>query len=513
MKVIKINESQKKRLFESATSILYHYLNLEYLVDVLKNNALRTCEPERYLNVDDEKTEYINGKDVRFISLTRNGNPSEGYPIIKYGEFGDGELSCICRLTIDGNALNIYSNFKDKNGKRQNMKVKPIDWAYYDIAKEHGATNGKEWMMHSDDTTYIPNAYYDNMLSSEDDTYKYGDIEYSDLYHHPYSQAEDRLLTTAKYIPNANKYIKKIDIYTRGDCDDQDVIDDLDEQMGYINEIYELAKRLGIPCYVHNEINSLRYGLGENKIFEGYQNGFSFDELTMIADSAFGGEDNSIPQMRYCTKWLGYPMAMGSSRAVYTLSDNLVLKLAYGNRYFAGIDQNRAEYELYQKVNSPLVAKIFYHDKNFTYLVSENVLPCSEEDFEKILGIPFHHTYYQNTPKVPNSSDNGDAEIGFNNYFDDLKQPFELSELSMSDILMWIECNYVIDEPYNDMRIQEAIKKSQWLQDFVKLVQETKMSDFVSLENFGMVNRDGKPMIVVLDSGLNLDVWEKHYKQ
>ena len=249
----------------------------------------------------------------------------------------------------------------------------------------------------------------------------------------------------------------------------------------------------------------------KKRLFEAYKEGFSLETLTMIADSAFAEEDNSIPQMRYCTQWLGYPDSMGSSRAVYTLNDNMVLKLAYGERYFAGIDQNRAEYEVFQQVDSPLLARIFYHDKNFTYLVSESVLPCTEEDFEKILGIPFYHTYYQNTPKVPNSSDNGDAEIGFNKYFDKLKQPFESSELSMSDIFTYIECNYVTDEPYYDKNAHDAINNSQWLKDFVNLVIDTKMSDFVSIENFGMVNRDGKPMIVVLDSGLNMDVWEKHY--
>lgn len=249
----------------------------------------------------------------------------------------------------------------------------------------------------------------------------------------------------------------------------------------------------------------------KERLFEAYQEGFSLETLTMIADSAFAEEDNSVPQMRYCTQWLGYPDSMGSSRAVYTLSDNMVLKLAYGDMYRAGIAQNQQEYELYQQVDSPLLARIFYHDKNFTYLVSESVLPCTEEDFEKILGIPFYHTYYQNTPKVPNSSHNGDVEIGFNKYFDKLKQPFESSELSMSDIFMYIECNYITNEPFPNKKIQNAINNSQWLQDFVKLVMDTHMSDFCQIENFGIVNRDGKPTIVVLDSGLNMEVWKKHY--
>lgn len=251
----------------------------------------------------------------------------------------------------------------------------------------------------------------------------------------------------------------------------------------------------------------------KKRIFEAYQEGFSLEALTMIADSAFAQEDNSEPQMRYCTKWLGFPDSMGSSRAVYMLNDNLVLKLAYGMRYYAGIDQNRAEYELYQKVDSPLLAKILYHDKNFTYLISEHVIPCKAEDFEKLLGIPFHYRFIQNSLKAKDleSRYNGDYSIGYNKYFDNIRKPYEKSENSMYDILMYIEQNYVLNTPYYDKTIENIINNSEWLKELVKLVKETKMSDFCSLENFGMVNRDGKPMIVILDSGLNLDIWEKHY--
>ncbi len=253
----------------------------------------------------------------------------------------------------------------------------------------------------------------------------------------------------------------------------------------------------------------------KKRLFEGYQNGFSFDELTMIADSAFGGENNSVPQMRYCTKWLGYPSFMGSSRAVYSLDDNMVLKLAYGNRYSAGIDQNRTEFELYEKANSPLLPRIFYHDKNFTYLVSEQVLPATEEDFEKLIGIPFWRVYRQNSEQHTDyaSPNKGDEKIGYNKYFGNIRKPNERSYMRLYDIFLYVESNYVLDTPYYDRMIENAINSSSWLKEFVKLVKTTRMSDFCQVQNFGMVNRDGKPMIVVLDSGLNMEVWEKHYKR
>ena len=86
------------------------------------------------------------------------------------------------------------------------------------------------------------------------------------------------------------------------------------------------------------------------RLFEGYQESFSFDDLSVLGDGMFNGEDNSVPQMAYCRKHLGEPDSMGSSRAVFTLSDNYVLKLAYGKKYLAGIEQNEAEYKLFQEV-------------------------------------------------------------------------------------------------------------------------------------------------------------------
>ena len=50
-----------------------------------------------------------------------------------------------------------------------------------------------------------------------------------------------------------------------------------------------------------------------------------------------------------------------------------------------------------------------------------------------------------------------------------------------------------------------------WLRELRDLVQKTHMSDLGQVGNFGIVNRDGKPMIVVLDSGFNFDVYLNHY--
>ena len=55
-----VKESVLRLVSEGATSVLYHFINLEYLQDLLKRNSFRTCEPEVYF--DGDETKYINGK-------------------------------------------------------------------------------------------------------------------------------------------------------------------------------------------------------------------------------------------------------------------------------------------------------------------------------------------------------------------------------------------------------------------------------------------------------------------
>lgn len=256
----------------------------------------------------------------------------------------------------------------------------------------------------------------------------------------------------------------------------------------------------------------------KRRIFEAYREGFSFDELTAIADKAPAESNSSIPQMNYCIKWLGDPVSRGSSRGVFTLSDNIILKLAFGNKYKAGRDQNRMEYELFESTKSPLLARVYDCDKNYTYLVCENVVPATEEDFEMVVGIPYSYNYVQNSsPQIDLDSPNdGDASIGFNKYFgDNIRQPYEENEedACLREIFGYIETVDVLDTDFRNETIERIIANNEWLTELRKLVRECKFGDFSRIENFGLVNRNGKPNIVVLDPGLTVDVWLKYYRR
>lgn len=179
-----IENAVRKYLCETHTSILYHFTPLHNFARITLTDSLETSFNEK---------EYSNGKN--FISLTRNGNFKEGFPHLAWSQYGGyGDTPCV-RIQLDGNKLK----------QLRNTKIKPFDWSYHEIkAEEEGdyptyvdSENGKEWMLKSTDTMT-------NSLTQQPMT---------DQQAHPYSQAEDRLMTNDSEIPNISKYITEITIY------------------------------------------------------------------------------------------------------------------------------------------------------------------------------------------------------------------------------------------------------------------------------------------------------------
>lgn len=176
---IKILESDIRKMvvecvsliLERNTPVLYHFLCLDSLIHVLVNNRF---------DLDDC------GDGTHYMSTTRNRNSVQGYPYMQsdYSLGGGtyhnpGEDGIICRLELDGELLRRYG------------KIGPFDYIYDsgDVSDGHGGIlNGKQ-----DAMTY------------------FGDDE--EMYHQPFSQGEDRLVSKKASIPNADRIIRRIDVY------------------------------------------------------------------------------------------------------------------------------------------------------------------------------------------------------------------------------------------------------------------------------------------------------------
>ena len=107
---------------------------------------------------------------------------------------------------------------------------------------------------------------------------------------------------------------------------------------------------------------------------------FSFDELRKYV--------GLVQRLEYLNQTLG-EAKYGSSRAVFNLSDALVLKVAINEK---GLVQNETEYTLFHsaepKVKEVLAAIKEPHDPEFQWIVMERVKPLEDEvSFEQVLGV------------------------------------------------------------------------------------------------------------------------------
>lgn len=255
--------------------MLYHFLETRFLVSLLQRNSFRTSPPEQW-SKKVRNSAYIYRKQ-RFISFTRNRNPLEGYPVLMLSGMNHTAFDSIfCRVTLDRHTLKNHSNFKSKNGKQHQFKVAPIDYTYNEVRYESfsikeeddvDAQNGKEWMMKSD--SYFENTHGEIDGSSSEDS---GGI-LSDVYSHAYSQAEERLTTDVVFIPNANRYIRCVDIYVRENMQRLSanlevplyLLQISDDDWRGIVQIRKYCQKLNIPLHFYD---SLDYFKGQRQAFE-----------------------------------------------------------------------------------------------------------------------------------------------------------------------------------------------------------------------------------------------------
>ena len=198
---------------------------------------------------------------------------------------------------------------------------------------------------------------------------------------------------------------------------------------------------------------------------------------------------------KLCRQYLGDKIGSGSSRVVFQLDDEKVLKLAMSEQ---GAAQNKAEINAYKKTTKykDLFPQIFSVGHNDTYFITEYVLPLNT---------------LSNTPQ-------GD------DYMDDIYNCLGVTKNSYINLMEFIECNLYRNN--GNLNI-EQLKQTQFeagvsVYDFMN----TKMKENANFNllmqylldnpnlvgesfkqpNMGMTERNGQPWIVILDNGWDGDV-------
>lgn len=257
-----------------------------------------------------------------------------------------------------------------------------------------------------------------------------------------------------------------------------------------------------------NKLKSLIKESVQHILYEFMQTGFSFEDLDKLPQ-----ED----KYNYCLKYLGEPIGQGSSRVAFEIDDMQVLKLAKSTKYQAGIEQNEAEYNYNRKINSPLLIKVLYHSDDYSWIITERVLPCQEIDLFKILGIsqnmyrPFEiNAEEKYNKKNPDLLGYEDYRIKKQNTPQGHTISFGAIITAMKHLIEGTDIEYVKDSyPYEC----EVINNHPWFKELFNLCKNHQlMIGDVAVQNMGITLRNGKPAVVILDSGLTEEILNKHYK-
>lgn len=209
-------------------------------------------------------------------------------------------------------------------------------------------------------------------------------------------------------------------------------------------------------------INKHQY---QTLINEAMKNGFSLENLSQLK--------HFNAQYNYCIKYLGKPIGKGSSRVVFQIDDERVLKLGFNAK---GVAQNEVEYR--NSNDEDIFPKIYDNDSDFKWLITEYVLPAKAQDFKHCLNMSFKDF----VKFIITSYKNRTSSV---KYFDTFQDDEYVDLIENNDQLYWID-DYIAN-------------------------YEPPMGDMIRIANYGMTLRQGQPTIVILDNGLDQNTFNKFY--
>ena len=177
-------------------------------------------------------------------------------------------------------------------------------------------------------------------------------------------------------------------------------------------------------------------------------------------------------RVEYCKNLLQY-IKGGSSRKVYKINEDKVLKLAFNKK---GIAQNKVEVQLgNDSYINYLFTKIYDFDPNFLWIEAELAQKVNYTKFKEILG------------------------YSFQDFADALQKYNPNSKIDYSIVI--------------NKETEEAIIDSEFFSDVMDLMSGYKIpvGDLTRISSYGIVKRNGEEDIVIVDYGLNQDVQKQYY--
>lgn len=193
-----------------------------------------------------------------------------------------------------------------------------------------------------------------------------------------------------------------------------------------------------------------------------YPTSFNFNELKNI--KSFSGK------VKYVQYHLGKKIGKGSSRAVFRVDDEKVLKVALNKR---GLIQNESEAQPF-KQNYGITAKVFDADPDDIWVEMELAKKVNPRRFEELAGVSIKDLQHY---------------LSYRNWLND---PKERAKYSMNI----------------DPDLKATMDENEFVSDLTNLIADYAYpmpGDFGRISTYGEVTREGEPTLVLVDFGLSSD--------
>lgn len=188
-------------------------------------------------------------------------------------------------------------------------------------------------------------------------------------------------------------------------------------------------------------------------------------------------------RIQYCVDKLEGSLGRGSSRRVFKIDNEKVLKLAMNKK---GLAQNEVECDWYLQ-GIGLFAKVYDYDEQYRWVEMQLARKARPSDFQKFFGYSFdvvcaYIDYVHSLYTRPN------PWLRRNTYYDD-----------------------VIEDIQNSEEYNSGDSVFYMLYEYMANTQLEAIGDLKRLSSWGVVSENGQESLVIIDYGLNDDVAQEHY--
>lgn len=188
-------------------------------------------------------------------------------------------------------------------------------------------------------------------------------------------------------------------------------------------------------------------------------------------------------RIEYCQSRL-QRLSSGSSRIVYKVDNEKVLKLAKNRK---GIAQNECEASDYYKKSIGCFAEVYEYDDNYLWIEMQLARKAKLSDFKRILGVDFKVVC--------------DFITDYWNSYSRGRWPRTISP----------ESKKIFDSEWFQEQM-ENYSLFTYLAEYLGNYQPDIIGDLMRLSSWGVVTDNGEESLVIIDFGLDDNVYNEYYR-